>query len=359
MKNKKILILTLLAGFLSSCSSSNSDYTSLPNKGTSLNKTQGLTKLNASLDTIKNIGSDTAIGISLDNGYSKNKVSGSVIEEKTSANIASLDANINLENLNVNFGLDGLFSNTLDDFKASFNLGLDLGGSIKYINNLDDTQNIDKTFNEANYSLKADLLSDGLYIYINDNLYNLLNDLLSIYFSSSDIDFSLSEIFSKKTHIPYDLTYFFNAPILDKETLTNLIDSLEGSLSSINFGEFKDHGNETYSYSHNFDSAELSSLVRASGDSYTFSFKEGSYIKFALIFKDESIVSFGLESSVEVNLDYIYSYYDENTNMTYDLKIDGSIKNESGFKIEFLTGENVKFNDVDKSSFTNFDALIS
>lgn len=367
MKFKKILVLSLSLLLVTSCNGDNS-YTSLPNEGTLMTSTQGVTALTNSIDAYKEDSETDAFGLTLDDGYFSNSIKGDISLASTNSTYINLEASASFSNFDFYFGTKGLKGNSVNDLVSSLYTGFDFEAKYNFASAIDSSNGINKEFSKKNYDLKLDLLNDKLYIDLsNENTYELIETLLTYFLASSYSSITLSDdsssllsyILKPKSYINLGLSDVLNMPLIDDTVIDSLASYIKELPNEISFGEFKDHGDNTYSFSAYLGTEELNELNEGLG-AITFSsryefndieltFNEGSNFNFALIFNEYGLISFGMDYSVDFSFN---ANYEEEYIYDYD------ITSEAGFKVNFVLGDSVKFNDIDTSTYTELAFVI-
>lgn len=377
MKNKKLLPLVLLPLLLTSCG--NEEPTELPNTGTALAKADGQAKFANSVNNTVTTSSD-ALGFAIDDAYVNTDMSCNITDLTNSSSLASLSMSESLSNGKLHLGVGGLTATNSKDVKVSLDLGATYksNASIK-VGSEEETSAIDK----HDYSLKVDILENVLYLDLsNENTFNLVddlvNDIMSMYMKGSSmsdlstgISFDLSSLISAKTKFTLPASEI-DEPLITESNLTQFDAAIAQIPTLIDSGEFRDHGDDVYSYSGKLTGEDLNALISTS-EKYEFNFSTNTTASYAIIFDETGILSLGLkfdyklESSVKIEDDideditsedlddFDSSFSSYNTFAALEdinnAQVDMSLEGKFGVKLSLLRGDKVQFNTVDTSSF--------
>lgn len=262
MKIKKSLLsLFALPVLLVSCGQGNS-IAGLPSGGHNMAQAQGKEEMNNAIQATVNATTDDAIGAKIQNANLVFDYQ-STFTDRNSTILGNTGASLDVTNFNFLGGAEGLFSRNPDDVAlytttsatAKANLTsqrTDYGKQIDF-----KMPELVKNF-QGDYAFGANIQNRNMYFDLsNDSLYYTISDIANtvakIVDPTSNFDFAIS-FPDRKVYAPtdWDLDDF---PLLEEETFTQKLFDEFDSLPEV--GEYKDHGNGTYSYSGSFHYRDL------------------------------------------------------------------------------------------------------
>lgn len=353
MKHKKHISLLFIPLFLASCGSTGAE-TKLPNNGTKIDAAVGKEKLKLAVknEMTPDENKSDAFGFSINGAHFSEKIDGSIsIANQT---FASITSKVEAKNGEFNFGVKGMTSDSCNDFRATLYAGIDINGSttVKYNTNITvpaSNPKVDMPATSAEfkgtYKASADILENNLYLDLsNKQTLSFINTYVCKLVGSIPA--------SGKVKLPLGLKDE-EFPLIDTADIAEFDAKYEEFFKELpEGGEFKDHGKAGFSYSGKLGKEDIEKEMNddAADDttlsSATFTAKSDAYFKYALVFKETGLVSFGVDASVGFDLSAGLS---AEGIPGYKFATAGNV--EFGAKFEFLRGSDVKFPEVKTEEF--------
>ena len=335
MKKKSILLLAALPLCLASCGTDSA--VALPNNGTVITDTTAVKKqLAQSIETEVDTG---ALGFSIDNAHFN---LGMTMENKmtstdNTAVKSTMEYHYNVTDVTLKGAMKGLKSTNASDIAGSLTGSAKIKGSVKI--------NAGGATAEDN---KEESGAFGIYFNHAYTYFDLSNfaDLTASSSIGANASAALSGSVSSKIKTVSNFAKA-NLPLVSEESYNALLEWFTKTGENEE-GEFRDHGNNTYSYSFTMDGDTITENINGNTKSATT--EETSYLPsvsnsltaskdtsltYAIIFNEEGLVSVGFAGKVGVemkNSSTVGGYTTStNANVTIDLSV----------KLSFTHGKNV------------------